>query len=489
MGVEVSIKNHVVYHASLTYNEPLPSLDRHVEKASAILFKDLALGPGESQLTKMLSKFRVNLERLATLDRLSVTPGLSCHEAVVGIWESLEKLHRWDVERLREDSALSGKSEEYLRVLALCSRHGCPLMHARGQIGLTIDYWKQYHAFNSTTVEGERGERGQTWGILVDCAPSSLAYAPVRVSSDWLGLGIVKANPTDHDVMSATGPILDWLEPPNILLQPTEEIKSEGDMSSTATLAAPKPPDVVFMATFNPPVVVTHGIALELYKISAYNASLSSSTFDNLLFPTTEGANYDPSEPRAIPFTQTIPVFFDDPKQPVLKAHKNTLLVDKPVYGQVITQVPFSHPKDLISMLPMLRQYAFLSLLLTNSFKPQRGIPLVTESGGAGHTVSQGNNEILPERLKVDMVLSAHPIPRIQLVFPFRQSAAMVNIEIQLNGKVHIVSDNIFSDSEKSDVPQPNGKVRFLSRKEYAVKLEKCENIGMWVEIIKQKLE
>lgn len=500
MGVEVSIKNHVVYHASLTYNEPLPSLDRHVEKASAILFKDLALGPGESQLTKKLSKFRVNLERLATLDRLSITPGLSCHEAVVGIWESLEKLHRWDVERLREDAALSGKSEESLRVLALCSRHGCPLMHARGHIGLTIDYLKQYHAFNSTTVEGEKG---QTWGILVDCAPSNgMNYTPVRVSSDWLGPSIVKANPTDHEVMSATGPILDWLEPPNILLPPTEEIKSEGGMESTTTLAAPKPPDVVFMATFNPPVVVTHGIAMELYKISAYNPSLSSSTFDNLLFPTTEGANYDPSEPRVIPFTQTVPVFIDDPKKPVLKAHKNTLLVDKPVYGQVITHVPISHPKDLIHMFPMLRQYAFLSLLLTNSFKPRKGIPLVPESdtgntstssmrttaSGADNAVSQERNEILPERLKVDMVLSAHPIPRIQLVFPFRQSAAMVNLEIQLNGKVHIVSDNIFSDSE-SDAPESKGKTKFLSRQQFALKLEQCENIGMWVEFIKYKLE
>ncbi|KAI0538613.1 mediator of RNA polymerase II transcription subunit 1-domain-containing protein [Xylaria digitata] len=503
MAIEVGIKNHVVYHASLSFSEPSPSLDRHVEKASAILFKDLALGPGESQLTKKLSKFRANLDRLASLDRLSVIPGLNCHEAVAGVWESLERLHRWDVEKLHEDPALSHKSEENLRVIALCSRHGCPLMHTRGRVGLTLEYWKQNHSFKSTTVEGEKGK---AWGVLIDCAPAnSMVYTPVRVSDKWIGPNIVKTNPIDDEVMSATGPILDWLEPPNTLLPPTEETKSEGGLESTNTLSAPKPVDVVFMATFDPPVVVTHGVAMEIYKISTFNVPLSSSTFDNLLFPVTEGANYDPSEPRVMSFTQTIPVWTDINKlseKPILRAHRNTLLVDKPVYGQVVTHVSISHPKDLIAMLPLLRQYAFLSLLLANSFKPRDGRPLLPEpkisNGGTSsmHTtdrdfedfMSEKRDEISPEHLKVDIVLSAHPIPRLQLVFPFRQTTAMINLEIQLDGKVHIVSDNIFSDLE-SEVPPSKGKGKLLTRRQFAQKLEDCENIDMWVEFIKLKLE
>ncbi|KAI1113958.1 mediator of RNA polymerase II transcription subunit 1-domain-containing protein [Nemania sp. NC0429] len=504
MFVEIHIKNHVVYHASLGFNEPPPMLDKHVEKASAILFKDLALGRGESQLTKKLSKFRANLERLAMLDRLSVTPGLNCHEAVAGIWESLQKLHRWDVERLREDPALRDKSEENLRVMALYSRHGCPLMHTRGHIGLTLDYWKQYHKYPTTTVEGGKGN---TWGILIDCAPTNnmnMVYTPVRVSDKWIGPSIVKTNPTDEEVMSATGPILDWLEPPNTLLPPAEEIKPEAGLEPAA-LSAPKPVDAVFMATFDPPVVVTHGVAMEIYRISAFNAPLSGSTFDNLLFPVDEGANYDPSEPRVMSFTQTVAVFIDihrGQKKPDLKFHKNTLLVDKPVYGQVMTHVPISHPKDLIMMLPMLRQYAFLSLLLSNSFKPREGIPLYPETSiakeGASLTYatnqqtkdskSKNKDEAPPKHLKVDIVLSAHPIPRLQLVFPFRHFAAMINLEIQLEGKVQIVSDNIFSESE-SHISQSKGKGRLLTRAEFAQKLEDCENIGIWVEFIKHKLE
>ncbi|KAJ8130729.1 hypothetical protein O1611_g2899 [Lasiodiplodia mahajangana] len=504
MFVEASIKNHVVYHTSLSFSEPSPRLEKHVEKASAILFKDLALGPGESQLTKKLSKFRVNLERLATLDKLSVTPGLNCHEAVAGIWESLERLHRWDVQKLREDPALSDRTEENLRVSALCTLHGCPLMHARDRVGLTLDYWKQYRKFKSTTIEGGKGN---TWGILIDCASANdmnMVYTPVRVSDKWLGPSVVKANPTDEEVMSATGPILDWLEPPNTLLPPTEENKPETGLDMNV-LSAPKSVDVVFMATFNPPVVVTHGVAMEIYKISAFNAPLSSSTFDNLLFPVSEGANYDPSEPRVLKTMRTVPVFLDvhnGQTEPELKSHSNTLLVDKPVYGQVVTHVPISHPKELIMMLPMLRQYAFLSLLLSNSFESREEAPPTPKPNMTNELTSpprisgrefedfMSENKVgnSPERLKVDVVLTAHPIPRLQLVFPFRQTTAMINLEIQLDGKVHIVSDNIFSESESED-SQSKGKGKLLTRQQFAEKLEVCENLGIWVEFIKHKLE
>ncbi|KAI0429749.1 mediator of RNA polymerase II transcription subunit 1-domain-containing protein [Xylaria sp. FL1042] len=503
MGIEVHIKSHMVYHVSLAFNEPSPTLDKHVEKASRILYRDLALGPGESQLTKKLSKFRANLQRLATLDGLSIAPGLNCHEAVAGVWESLEKLHRWDVERLREDPAFSGQTEEKLRMTALCSRHGCPHMHIRGRVGLTLDYLKQYHKFPSTTVESERGK---TWGVLIDCAPAnSMVYTPVRVSDQWIGSNIVKANPTDDEVMSTTGPVLDWLEPPNTIIPSTEEVKSEGGLDAAA-LSPPKPIDVVFMATFEPPVVVTHGVAIEIYKIAAYNTSLSGSTFDNLLFPVEEGAPYDPSEPRVMSFTQTVPMWTDksaiSSEPPILKIHRNTLLVDKPVYGHVLTHVPISHPKELGAMLPLLRQYAFLSLLLANSFKQKYGTPLISESNkpktstSSIHTtnrdfrnlISQTKDENSPEGLKVDIVLSAHPIPRLQLVFPFRETTAMINLEIQLDGKVHIISDNVFSELE-SEGSQSKGKGKFLTRDEFAQKLEACEDIDMWVELIKLKLE
>ncbi|KAI1439185.1 mediator of RNA polymerase II transcription subunit 1-domain-containing protein [Xylaria sp. CBS 124048] len=500
MIVEVKIKNHVVSHASFGFTEPSPALDKHVEKASAILFEDLALHPGESQLTKKLSRFRANMERLASLDRLSVTPGLNCHEAISGIWESLERLHRWDVERLREDPAWSDLSEENLRVIALCNAHGCPLMHTRGRVGLTLDYWKQHRAYKSATVEGGNAK---TWGVAIDCeGTNGMMYAPVRVSDKWIGPNIVRTHPIDEHAIHSES-MIDWLEPPNIMLPPPEETKTEGGLDHTSTLSGPKPPDVMFVATLNPPVVVSNGVAMEVYRICAFNGPLHSSTFDNLLYPVPEGTAYDPSEPRVMAFTQTVPVFIEihqGQKNPDLKVHHNTLIVDKPVYGQVLTHLPFVHPKDIIAILPMLRQYAFLSLLLDNSFKPRKGMPVTPESKPVDAVTTNmcttehdfddfmTRNRNRPERFNVDIVLSAHPVPKLQLVFPFRRSTAMVNLEIQLNGKVHITSDNIFSESE-DDIAQFQGNGKFLTRKQFAEKLEICENIGIWVEFVKHKLE
>ncbi|KAI5927399.1 mediator of RNA polymerase II transcription subunit 1-domain-containing protein [Camillea tinctor] len=508
IAVEVGINNHVVHSATMSFNEPIASLDKHVHKASAILLNDLALAPNQSPLTKKLTQFKANFERLATHEKLSVIPGLNCFEAVAGVWESLDKLHRWDVGKLRADPELAGKPEHTLRVFALCTQHGCPLMHTRGRIGLSLDYWKERRKLPSTTVDNEEL---RTWAILIECAaPSSMVYNPVRVSDKWIGPNIEKTDLTDEEMISATGPLLDWLEPSNILLPASEEAKVEEGLEPSASLSAPKPPYVTFMATFDPPVVVTHGVSMEIYKISASNPPLSNVTFDALLFPIADETTYDPSEPRELTYTQTVPNLAGikhGQHDPELKVHKNTLFIDKPVYGQVMTQVPFAHPKELVSMLPVLRQYAFLSLLLDNSFKP-RGTPTALQAdvenkkSPSVRTVhdefslfmSEANTDDTPPNvLKMDIVLTAHPVPRLQLVFPFKSSTANINLEIQLGGKVHIVSDNIFPMTEElaraNEEAQATGKGKQYDAKHWAKMLEQVEDLGIWVEYIKHKME
>ncbi|OTB09285.1 hypothetical protein M426DRAFT_316566 [Hypoxylon sp. CI-4A] len=509
MAVEVGIRDHIVHQASLAYNESIPSLDKHVDKASAILLKDLSLAPGQSPLTKRLTHFRANLERLAALDKLSVSPGLNCHEAVVGIWESLAKLHQWDVQKLRtSDPSLQNMTDERLRVFSLCLRHGCPLMHTRGRIGLSLDYWKERRKLASTTVDTEDA---RTWGILIECAPASgMVYNPVRISDKWIADHIEKSNLTDEEMISSNGPILDWLEPPNTLLPPSEETKTESGLENAVGLSGPKSPEVVFMATFDPPLVVPHGPLMEINKILNSQPAVTNITFDVLTFPLADGTPYDPSEPREIAFTQTVPTFtkiLDGQPQPepVLKAHRNTLFIYKPVYGQILTQIPFAHPKDLITMLPLLRQYAFLSLLLQNSLKPKEGkptakaadedndsrIPRTREDEFEEFMGAPQKHKTSPKPkpssgadiLEVDITLTAHPVPRLQLVFPFRDYTGNIMLEIQLNGRVNIISDNVFH--HESPIPGRRHKTPM----EWAAILETAEDIGMWIEMIKARLE
>ncbi|KAL7623318.1 hypothetical protein AAE478_006999 [Parahypoxylon ruwenzoriense] len=513
MAVEVGITNHIVHEASLAYSDDIPSLSKHVDKASAILLKDLSLAPGQSPLTKRLTQFRANLERLAALDKLSVAPGLNCHEAIAGIWESLERLHRWDVEKLREDSTLRNMPDERLRVFALCLCHGCPLMHARGRIGLSLDYWKESRKLPSTTVDTENI---RTWGILIECAHATasdiLYHGAVRVSDKWIGPDMEKSSLTDEEMISATGPVLDWLEPPNTLVPPSDEAKAEAALENNVALVGPRPPEVVFMATFDPPLIVPHTVASEIYKISVTPPPpLLNSTFDTLMFPIADGATYDPSEPRDVSFTQTIASFtrvLEGQTQPVFKAHHNTLYIYKPVYGHVLSHVNFAHPKDLVTLLPLLRQYAFLSLLLTNSFKPKEGRPTAKEADADDNdrvprtsrdefsdfmSQADGGSDGSSRAFKVDITLTAHPVPRLQLVFPFKAHTANILLEIQLDGKVHVVSDNVFQKDEEGSHPMGGvgslGQPKRRTAKDWANALETAEDIGIWIEMIKYKLE
>ncbi|KAI0157019.1 mediator of RNA polymerase II transcription subunit 1-domain-containing protein [Xylariaceae sp. FL1272] len=479
MAIEVGIKNHAVYHVSFAFNEPSHNLDKHVEKASDILLKDLALGPTESILTKKLSNFRVNLERLANLDRLSTPPALNCHEAIAGVWESLDRVYKWDIEQLRKASAPSANAEvneDALRFSALCQGYGVPIMHARGRIGLSLDYWKPGRRFPKLSSDSDKTP---TWSILIECAAMShMDYRPLRVSDKWIG----------PDVRNSSAIGLDWIEPADTLIPASDDHKNAPALDpASAALSGPTAPDVAFMATFDPPIVVPHGVAMEIYKLAATSAPQSSSTFDALLFPINDSVPYDPSEPREMTFTQPFPIFKKNSggiPQDFTK-HNNTLFIDKPVYGQVMTHLPFSHPRDLISMLPLLRQYAFLYHLLALMFKPHKNMSDETRKDLDARVASKGI-----EGLKVDVVLSVHPLPRLQLLFPFKHDIARINIEIQLNGKVVIISDNVFKPLSKDD-PDSAGqaKEKFYDAKQWADKLKDCENINNWVEFIKMTLE
>ncbi|KAI1764455.1 mediator of RNA polymerase II transcription subunit 1-domain-containing protein [Hypoxylon sp. FL1150] len=494
MAVEVGITNHIVHQVALTYSDSIPSLDKHVDKASAILLKDLSLAPGQSPLTKRLTHFRANLDRLTTLDKLSVSPDLNCHLAVAGIWESLEKLHRWDVQKLREEHAPGEISEERLRVTALCLRHGCPLMHTRGRVGLSLDYWKERRKHASTTVDTEDAK---TWAILIGCAAANgMVYRSVRVSDKWIGPDIEKSSYTAEEMISSTGPALDWLEPEDIDLPHSEEARAQTGLVT-------RPPDVRFMATFDPPVVVPHAVATEIFKNSGMNAPLENVTFDYLMFPATRASPYDPSEPREIRATQIVTKALQDQPQAesVLKAHENTLFIYKPVYGHIISTVPFAHPKDLIVMLPLLRQYAFLSLLLSNSLNPKEGKPTIKDEDKKSvpktsrdefaefiARAADGDTEKPSKALKVDITLTAHPVPRLLLAFPFKLSTANIVLEIQMGGKVHIVTNNIFAN-DQGTVDNGAGGNRRRTPEDWANALETMEDIGSWIEAIKHKLE
>jgi hypothetical protein len=499
----IVLSNNIVQSVSLAFPESPEIVTKHADKAGKLLLDDLRLVPGQSPLTKRLDKFAANFERLATLDKLSINPGLNLYEAVAGIYESLERLHRWDLRKVREDASLNGKSDEFLESMVLCTRNGVPIMNGRGRVGLSLDYWKEKRLVPvaDARVSGYVAEKEKTWGILIGCSPlKETVIPPVRISDKWISVDVEKPSIPDSLLLR---PALDWLEPESTILQNVDPTKT--DLQADALLG-PKLPEVMFLATLDPPLHVPMLVWQQICQMggSVGAPDLMYPTLDNLMFPVAPGTQHDPSEPRTISRVKKID--FALPGQNHLsstRTHKNTLYIYKPVYGKTLTDIPFSHPQQLINMLPFLRQYAFLQTLLDNSFrgdsdnssKTTDPTPSTLSSttttnqddfaafmAEANKTSSADETNGDQPALPIDVTLSAHPVPRLQIVFPFRSATANVVVEIRPDGQVHVESQNVLDESNST---APGGRQR--RPEDLGKLLETAEDINRWCEFIRTR--
>ena len=475
LALDIDFANNVVKKVSLAFPDAPEIVTRHTDKAGHILLRDLEIGPGEGQLTKMLDRFAANLERLAQLDKLSVIPGLNCHEAIAGIYESLEKLHLWEVAKIKERDDMADKPQHYIERTAMCTKGGQPLMHTRDRLGMSLDYWQEKRRIQKLS---ER-EQPKTWSLLIECAPMlDVVYTSVRVSEKWISPAIKKDDPNPEDFLILVGSdasVLDWLEPDATLLP----------SSQTSEQSEPKFPDVMFLAKFDPPLITTYNVAMQIHQsINVPLEPFEASFIDELIFPRVPNEKHEPGEMRKIKHQKTVPVFTTDGKA-ATKAHMNTLYIEKLEYGRTIEKLPFSHPRHLVENLPYLRQYAFLSTLLRNSFIAGT-VPAApsTDSFSLERNKKELYADIFSQEptssdtasIGIDVTFTINSLPRLQVAFPLNNRTAEVTVDIGVNGIVEVVSQNVLKESKD------------LTEADLARMLEITEDLGIWVEFLRRRL-
>jgi hypothetical protein len=526
-SLDIDFTNNAVTKVSLSFPESPEIVTKHARKAGEVLLQDLQIGPAESSLTKMLDRFAVNLERLAALDKLSVLPSLNCHEAIAGIYESLNRLYEWEVARLKGEDAMSGRSSDYIRKTALCNKSGRPVMNARGNVGFCLDYWQEKHLVtkkpNINTPSTDESDEPRTWSLIIECAQSpAIVYPSVRVSENWISADIKKANPTADDLlMATTNLVLDWQDPDNILL-PAPEPKVDGplegmdhDMNTTNT----KMPDVMFIAKFNPPLVVLYSVAGQIYNSTGATLDFyQPSTFDGLLFPPKPEEKHEADMPyhRRIERCQPVMVMDKDGGR-VLKNHKNILTIQKLEYGRVITELPFSHPRQLVDLLPIFRQYACLTSILDKAFRGLQtdggggSSPKISEEDGSpthltirdeyeaflSEALSDNPNSSHFDVLPIDVSLYAQPHPCFRLTFPFSGRTADIQFEVGANGALTVMAQNVLGGQDVGAKRAREGGVgmgvdvetnRRLTEADLARALEISEHLGLFVEFVRSRL-
>jgi hypothetical protein len=448
--------------------------DRHnyAATASRILGDSLKPLPGMAKINLTLERFAHNLEKLLRMDKLSSPQngGISCYQAIFGVYASLKKL--FDHEKKMaltlmdaKDPRAGYKAEREV----LCKKSGRPRLNAGDCLGLSLEYWLDrrhifedgqhpYSAKGKETMdvdsppsdypEDKDPSTHKIYSLTIECesSPSSM-YSPIRISDTWISDAIEKApdapdtdmnNPINTLLNQSATRSLDWQEPPPTYLP---SAPSEGDNAHANDVmnldnAPGRLPNIRFVAKFNPPLVVPLSVVVTIYQAFGMEmpSDIRPTTFAGLALRPGETDPGMAMAMVALPGSST----HESPRTYELKSRKSVLVVGKDgtgetekvhesslyvprgtEYARTIESLPFVHPRQLVEILPTLRQYAFTTSLM------QRSFGMDGEDGGkkSGKNVEHPVSSPLTPKgeavQQVDVSLSyAPPAPRLRFDIP-----------------------------------------------------------------------
>jgi hypothetical protein len=356
------------------------------EDAAKVLKGDLTQTPAERQagMWKSMEAFKTNLERLARLDRLSAE--VNCFQAIEGLYESMRKI--WDAERKRSKKA--GPWE------GLCKGSlGRPVIHQGKAVGLGLEYWAENRRMldldrkpnpsddmeidNKDSKDFPNDNDAQVWSAVLECeqCPAEL-YPSVRVATDWVSEQIFQtihqdAQSGEAQPMGPENTYIEWLEPLPTFGSPSQLMKDNSDamVLDSTIMNGHKSPDVRFVAKFEPAVVLPWPVAFQIHQIAGINLpqnQIQLIHYEDMIFssgfvPSVGIGAMTQQRRRSI-------TIFDQNGNALPRKHSYTLYTYTKDIGHQITEMPFSHPRQLADMIPLLRQYALLSNLIKYTFLP-----------------------------------------------------------------------------------------------------------------------
>ncbi|KNG49769.1 hypothetical protein DDE82_006255 [Stemphylium lycopersici] len=561
---DVTFKNNQIASVNLQtgLDDSRPDLNFGAT-GSEILVRSLKPLPGQGKLNVTLERFSESLEKLLTLDKLgsSQNGGVSCYNAIAGVYTSLRKLFEHEK---KAELARRAPDERYRTHHAerevMCKKSGRPRINGGSCLGLSLEYWMDARwVIPKTTPDmTEKGKgrmdvdsqdstsypeddylsNNKMYSLTIECesSPSAL-YTPIRISNDWISDQVEKptdGNDANHalDNMLMNTSSLDWLEPKPTYLEAPEQTDDAMNLDS----AAGRLPNVRFVAKFNPPLVVPLAVHIQLHQtvgIEPRNDDLRPTTFVGLALrpgevdPGMSGATGEST--HEIRSSHSV-LSKDIDGNCVEKRHNMSLFVPKLEYSRTLETLPFSHPKQLVEILPVLRQYAHTTTLLRDCFyeAPQKPIPTHKLGQPASPPRSPRktteNSELPP--CQVDVTLNyTPPIPRITLHIPHPLSVSAqphessadavsdlladllsdtpahtyhaplsVTVDVHANGELIVMEQNLVSASTGQTNENDHGNVDMEhatamddKAKRFARGLDVAGHLGVWGEWLRRE--
>ncbi|KAL8668616.1 MAG: hypothetical protein Q9168_006757 [Polycauliona sp. 1 TL-2023] len=498
------------------------------KEGAEVLQKDLK-GDNEDALENVgLEPFVGNLQRLGNLDRLGAGD-VNCFDAVDGIGGALRRI--WEMETTKRKESKNDEVQEAIETYVMCKDSGKPAMHAGGRLGLALQYWTERRHLASRKRKADEMElddtgeqpvanKPSTWSATIECQPSSAElYPSIRVSSMWLGDSIEKPAADQEDPFSNSNnesSNINWQDPPSTFLNTEPSTSGAMDIGADSILQQ-KSPDVRFMARFHPSVLVPLATAINIFNTVGAQEAIQATTYDSLLLPNKDGTPSAFSNERIAERTIYKPRDNEDGSDTSEGRHRYTLFTDSQAYARNIEEIPFAHPRQIVALLPVLRQWAFVSSVLRRSFQPSKqseqktNLPNVntgstsyedsdsdSDSDSTSSSDSDDNtspkHKILsppPKQSKaIDISLSlSGSSPRIDVIFPYKNDLATISFNIEANAEISDVDIQLGLGSAAADgdaeVSEEELEAKLKKRREGVKRvLELSEDMGVLVEWI-----
>ncbi|KIW69182.1 hypothetical protein PV04_05075 [Phialophora macrospora] len=341
---------------------------------------------------RSLDAFTSNLEYLSQLDRIET--GSPCFNAVGGLYHMFRQI--WDAEKAR----FSGRSAwQHLRQ----STVGRPVMDRKPQLGLALDYW----------ASGQ--DPGQSAGAAGDDAVeegADLYTAHISCEAGLPSTAIMDKWLSDSVLVEDTDSMLegdtvkakpDWRipahDPEALLAKPDNDGTSEEKPTDTS----PNILDLHFYCDLVPEVYLPLNVAANLnVEITMVNIDQESTlTYQAALHKHANAKDINGNGsvsaerwPRCLP----VP---DDTNPTRLRKHSYALhsAQNAPaLWCAPVKHLNFTHPKQVVAALPILRQYVVLWRILRS----------LVEYAGPGEAKTSGQNSFKSS----NPIATARPLKR-----------------------------------------------------------------------------
>lgn len=261
-------------------------------------------------------------------------------------------------------------------------------------------------------------------------------------------------------------------------------------MDNPDDLSQPRPPAAHFLARLDPPVALPFNEEAEIYRALMLPPPPSPdlTTLEMLLFPTLAPTSFTADRQVSLPPAEGTAGDIDDNDDEPLQHRYRLNAALKPVFARHVSELPFSHPKDLLGYFGILRQYALVATLLESCFATSTstssssppvatdtvGPPELDDDDGLDAFMSDDQPAAATGPLPIDVSVLPEVGFGIGVVFPRKD--ALVNVVAQVGRNAELRAECTV-DGGAGGKPRAKLVERALGI---------CEDVGLVVELMRR---